>query len=165
MYGVSKYIPKTKSNVDQALEFISDPSIRATLQIEIANAKKLRTENSNLRAAFTHLSAPISTNLVNAPSFPSYEGPVEIAGTISPPTISDNAEITITASKPCTGLLSRYQIAILKEGIDAKRIRKEGFKVSEDGSVRNLRDDILLPPGFINAIETVIAAIGQTFSE
>jgi hypothetical protein len=53
--GSTRYVAKTKANVDQTVELIIDPSIRATLRVALDEAKRLRVVNDNLRAAFESL--------------------------------------------------------------------------------------------------------------
>ena len=60
--GSTRYVAKTKSNLEQALELITDPSIRATIRIALDEAKRLKVVNDNLHAAFKALK--VGTTLV-----------------------------------------------------------------------------------------------------
>ena len=53
--GSTKYVAKGRSQVEAALDLITDPSIRATLRMAIEEGKRLKVVNDNLHAAFKTL--------------------------------------------------------------------------------------------------------------
>lgn len=159
--GSPRYIAKTKSNVDQALDFISDPSVRTVLKEEIARAKKLREENAMLRNALSRLSIPTSEERLStlAPEDQSTQKPPSL-------TLTDNhlalgiardIEKRVVATAQSTSVISEALLKALTKGTDPERIRKCGFTPMEDGSITNVRGDHLFPVGFLTACEAVLA--------
>lgn len=151
VHGSTRYIAKAKSNVEQALEWISDPTVRAILSLEIATAKKLHTENANLRNAISRLSAPISTDLTPNPDTED-TGIRDLNEDRSLPNLVSAEEATFQYED---GFLSRDLIQVLKTAVDPLRIQKLGFTVQDDGSITNLRGDLLFPAGFVTACVSV----------
>ncbi len=151
--GSPRYIAKTKSNVDQALDFIGDPSVRAVLKEEIAQAKKLREENAMLRHAFSKLSIPREEELWQE-SQTMFQPQATVVSEVQP----------VSGLNQCDGVsrrLSRELLAALKKGSDPKRIRKQGFTVKDDGSIENARGDALFPPGFLTACKAILVEHGE----
>lgn len=147
--GSPRYIAKTKSSVDQALDLIGDHSVRAVLKEEIAQAKKMRAENAMLRHAFSKLSIPREEEI---PEEPQTEVVLESSNLpVTQPGLGN--EVRETKS----GKLPKRLIAALRKGSDPKRIRTLGFRVTEDGSIQNARGEAIFPPGFLTACEAVLA--------
>lgn len=141
--GSTRYIGATKSNVEQALELVTDPSIRATLRIAIEEAKRLKVVNDNLHAAFKNLQ--VGASLPSAPA-------IEPDGT-SPAT---SAPVPIAQAPALT---PRLRLALLK-GIDETRLAQQGLLIGDDGSIRNEAGDTVFPPSFVLAIQVALAADG-----
>lgn len=151
--GSPRYVAKTKSSVDQALDLITDPSLRAVLKEEIARAKKYREENATLRNAFSKLSIPTAAEVQIS------MGPV----TTLPPTQRATLEVATPSSpdsNPALSLLGEDLLGALQRGISKASLRKNGFKVNEDGSIWNERYE-LFPRGFITACRAILAAHGK----
>ena len=135
VFGATRYVAKTKSNVEQALDLITDPSIRETLRMALDDAKRLKVVNDNLHAAFKSLQV--------GASLPSSAAIVEPAPRLSGPG---------TGSE----LLSSRLLSALRKGIDASRLAQQGMHVADDGSIENEHRDKLFPPAFVTAIQTVL---------
>lgn len=132
--GATRCIAKTKSNVEQSLDLITDPSIRATLRVALDDAKRLKVVNDNLHAAFKSLQVGVS--------LPS-AAIVEPAPHLSGPTVGSE-------------LLSLRLLSALRKGIDASRLAQQGLHVADDGSIENEHGDKLFPPAFVTAIQSVL---------
>lgn len=134
--GSTRYVAKNKSNVERALDLISDPSIRGTIRFAIDDAKRLKVVNDNLHAAFKTLQ--LGQSLQNAASS-TQEGPD-----------------TPAQSKASTNVLSpRHRIA-LDKGIKESRLAQQGLHIAEDGSIQNDRGDKIFPPAFAFAIRAIL---------
>ncbi|ABE35892.1 hypothetical protein DR64_5398 [Paraburkholderia xenovorans LB400] len=136
--GSTRYVPKTKANVDQALELITDPSIRATLRVALDNAKRLKVVNDNLHAAFKSLQVGAVLHRLTVESEPSVSA----------------ADQGATAAS----LSQRYVIA-LRKGIDETRLAQQGLQVAQDGSIQSEQGDMLFPPAFVDAIRSILSNI------
>lgn len=132
--GATRYVAKTKSNVEQALDLITDPSIRATLRVALDDAKRLKVVNDNLHAAFKSLQ--VGTSL---PSAVIVEPAPHLSG------LGVGSE-----------LLSPRLLSALRKGIDGSRLAQQGLHVADDGSIENEHGDKLFPPAFVTAIQTVL---------
>lgn len=139
--GSTRYVATSKSNVDQALDLITDPSIRATLRMAIEEAKRLKVVNDNLHAAFKSLQ--IGVSLSPAPA-------------INPAKALASPVATVAASSART-LMPRLRAALAK-GIDETRLAQQGLSVGADGSIRNETRDLVFPPSFVTAIRAVLAS-------
>ena len=137
--GSTRYVAKTKSNVEHALELITDPSIRAILRVALDDAKRLKVVNDNLHAAFKTLTVGTSMSVSVTPS--------------TKATAPEVASPLVESSKP--GLAPRL-VNALKKGIDKTRLAQQGLHVGEDGSIKNDHGDKIFPPGFVSAIDAVI---------
>jgi len=152
--GSPKYVSKTKSGVDQALDFIGDPSVRAVLKEEIALAKKYRTENAMLRNALSRLSIPTVAENQGLAELTKANAPAE--GPVMNPVIE--AEVMTTNST--FYLLGEDLLDALQNGISKKAMRKNGWKVHNNGSVWNAQYEIF-PPVFIDACKAILTAHGR----
>ncbi len=132
--GATRYVAKTKSNVEQALDLITDPSIRATLRVALDDAKRLKVVNDNLHAAFKSLQVGASL-----PSAAIVEPAPHLSG-----------------SGAGGELLSPRLFSALRKGIDTSRLAQQGLHVADDGSIENEHGDKLFPPAFVTAIQTVL---------
>lgn len=135
--GSTRYVAKTKSNVEQALELITDPSIRATLRMALDDAKRLKVVNDNLHAAFKTLQVGAS-----------------LSQTAS---AKETISIQLPTSHVKTELAPRL-LGALKKGIDETRLTQQGLRICNDGSVENEHGDKLFPPAFITAVIAVLDA-------
>lgn len=127
--GSTRYVAKTKSNVEQALELITDPSIRATLRVALDDAKRLKVTNDNLHAAFKSLQVGASLT----PAAP--EAPAAIAAPAA--------------------LSPRLRNALSK-GIDPARLAQQGLSITDDGGIQNEHGDRVFPPAFVLAIQAIL---------
>ncbi|MDR6410023.1 gamma-mobile-trio protein GmtX [Paraburkholderia terricola] len=137
--GSTRYVAKTKSNVEHALELITDPSIRATLRVALDEAKRLKVVNDNLHAAFKTLTIGTSMSVSVTPS--------------TKATAPEPPSPVVESSKP---ELAPRLVNALKKGIDKTRLAQQGLHVAEDGSIQNDHGDKLFPPGFVTGIEAVV---------
>lgn len=132
--GATRYLARSKSNVEQALDLISDPSVRATIRVALDEAKRLKVVNDNLHAAFKSLQVGVTipTQPVQEQK-PPFPAPVQVATALSP-----------------------RHINALRKGIDDSRLAQQGLRVADDGSVENEHGDKLFPPAFVLAIRTIL---------
>ena len=130
--GATRYVAKTKSNVEQALDLITDPSIRATIRVALDDAKRLKVVNDNLHAAFKSLQvgATMPQAPVEAPALPAPD--------------LDVAQLT------------PRMVNALRKGIDSARLAQQGLRVGDDGSIENDQGDKLFPPAFALAIRAIL---------
>lgn len=131
--GATRYVAKTKSNVEQALDLITDPSIRATIRVALDEAKRLKVINDNLHAAFKALR-------VGASVVP------EAAAAHLPPLLP-----TIDKAS-----LSPRLWQALRKGIEQSRLAAQGLHVGDDGSIENDHGDKIFPPAFVFAIQAIL---------
>lgn len=131
--GATRYVAKTKSNVEQALDLITDPSIRATIRVALDDAKRLKVVNDNLHAAFKSLQ--VGATLPQA----TFEG-----APVLPAPGLDGAQLTPRMANA------------LRKGIDPARLAQQGLHVGEDGSIENDQGDKLFPPAFALAIQAIL---------
>ena len=131
--GSTKYLSKTKSQVEAALELITDPSIRATLRMAIEEGKRLKVVNDNLHAAFKTLQV----------------------GAIGAATTAKTAALTAPAKS--VEALSAKLIRALKKGMDRTRLAERGMQVHDDGSIRDGNGEVLFPAAFATALDAVVA--------
>lgn len=132
--GATRYLAKSKSNVEQALDLISDQSVRATIRVALDEAKRLKVVNDNLHAAFKSLQVGM-TLLPERPTGPREQLP---------------------APDQAATVLSLRLINALRKGIDETRLTQQGMLVAEDGSIENEFGDKIFPPGFVSAIKAVL---------
>ncbi|ABM35946.1 gamma-mobile-trio protein GmtX [Polaromonas naphthalenivorans] len=133
--GSTKYLSKSKSQVEAALELITDPSIRATLRMAIEEGKRLKVVNDNLHAAFKTLQVGASISAT-----PTTDGQTQVNGPITqfhavPPRL----------------------LRALKIGVDRTRLAERGMTVMEDGSITDAQGETLFPPSFVTAAEAFLA--------
>lgn len=138
--GSTRYVATTKSNVDQALDLITDPSVRATLRMAIEEGKRLKVVNDNLHAAFKTLQVGTSLAVASAA--------VPAKDLAHPP-------ITALPSPPAP---TPRLLAALFKGIDETRLAQQGLTVDADGSIRNEAGARVFPPSFVTAIRVLLAA-------
>lgn len=137
--GSTRYVAKTKSNVEQALEMITDPSIRATLRMALEEGKRLKVVNDNLHAAFKNLQVGASLS-------------------VQMPSTSIMSQHTTRAPTPGAGTtLSLRFLRALRKGIDSTRLVQQGLCVMGDGSIESENGDKLFPPAFVTAIKLVLS--------
>jgi len=141
--GSTCYIGTTKSNVEQALDLVTDPSIRATLRMAIEEAKRLKVVNDNLHAAFKSLQVGASLSLAHA----------------AEPDRASPASSTFLPIAQTPALTPRLRTALAK-GIDETRLAQQGLLVGDDGSICNEAGDRVFPPSFVLAIQAALAADG-----
>ncbi|MGH8328876.1 MAG: gamma-mobile-trio protein GmtX [Pseudomonas fluorescens] len=132
--GSTRYVAKTKSNLEQALALITDPSIRATIRIALDEAKRLKVVNDNLHAAFKAL---------------------KIGTTLTPPPPTDGVPPLATLIQESNNLSLRF-VKALRKGIDSTRLAQQGLHVGGEGSVENEHGDKIFPPAFVFAIQAVL---------
>lgn len=132
--GATRYVAKTKSNVDQALGLITDPSIRATIRVALDDAKRLKVVNDNLHAAFKSLQVGASL-------------PPEAAAEATPQLAAPGVE---------SESLSPRLLNALRKGVDPARLAQQGLCVGEDGSIENEHGDKLFPPAFVTAVQAML---------
>lgn len=139
--GASRYVGKNKSSVDQALDLINDPSIKATLRMALDEAKRVKVINDNLHAAFKTLQ--VGASLTAPTATPKIEiAPVPFA-------IEDS-------SKPTETTIPARLINALRKGINESRLAQQGLKVCPDGSIENEHGDKIFPPAFVLAIQHLL---------
>jgi hypothetical protein len=131
--GSTRYVSASKSNVDQALDLITDPSVRATLRMAIEEGKRLKVVNDNLHAAFKNLQ--VGASLIPAPAAAPAKELAPTAPTLTP----------------------RLRAALTK-GIDETRLKQQGLTVGENGSIQNEAGDRVFPPSFVTAIRAALAS-------
>ena len=134
--GSTRYVAKTKSNVQQALDLISDPSVRATIRLALDEAKRLKVVNDNLHAAFKTLQ--VGTSISN-----------------QEPATSDAPRMMYAQNAAPNQLLPRYRTALSK-GVNETRLAQQGLRVASDGGIENEHGDKLFPPAFVFAIHAVL---------
>lgn len=132
--GSTKYLSKTKSQVEAALELITDPSIRATLRMAIEEGKRLKVVNDNLHAAFKTLQV----------------GAIGAATTAETPSLPAPAK----SVEPLPAKLIRA----LKKGMDRTRLAERGMRVQADGSICDDHGEVLFPTAFATAVDAVLGA-------
>lgn len=132
--GSTKYLSKTKSQVEAALELITDPSIRATLRMAIDEGKRLKVVNDNLHSAFKTLQV----------------------GAVGAGTAKDS-QIAAPARASESPLSSRL-LRALKTGMDRTRLAERGMQVQADGSIHDEHGEVLFPPAFATAVGAVLAS-------
>lgn len=135
--GASRYVGKNKSSVEQALDLIIDPSVKATLRMALDEAKRVKVINDNLHAAFKTLQVGAT---LRAPKLEAASKPVAIEE------LSRSVEADIPAR-----LLNA-----LKKGIDKSRLAQQGLEVCPDGSIENEHGDKIFPPAFVLAIQYLL---------
>ncbi|BCG47168.1 hypothetical protein GEOBRER4_n1995 [Citrifermentans bremense] len=128
--GSTRYIAASKSRVEQALDLVSDPSVRATLRMAIEEGRRLKIVNDNLHAAFKNLHVGVSLS-------------------------TTSEEAGIKQNSPGQQLPQRFRAALAK-GIDETRLAQQGLVVEADGSICNEVGDRLFPPSFVTAILAVL---------
>lgn len=131
--GSIKYIPKNRSNVEEAISLINDPSVRAVIKIALEEAKRLKVVNDNLHAAFKNIQvgSNFNQNNKNDPNEDKLE--------------SEHKEI-----------LSFQLIQALEKGIDEKRLAQQGMNIEKNGSISNEFGDTIFPPSFVFAIKKIL---------
>ncbi|MFM0392925.1 gamma-mobile-trio protein GmtX [Paraburkholderia phytofirmans] len=137
--GATRYVAKTKSNVEQALALITDPSIRSILRVALDEAKRLKVVNDNLHAAFKTFQ--VGTALPKA----------------------ETQRPNLTHENAPTALSPRLLTA-LRKGLDETRLAQQGLQVAVDGSVQNDHGDKLFPPSFATAIQAILDNHGVSAS-
>ena len=152
--GSPKYVAQTKSGVDQALDFIGDPSVRAVIQEEIALAKKFRAENAMLRHTISRLSIPTVAVIQASPERVQVQAPHER------PALSETQTAEEITTRHSHNLLSEELLEALQDGISQASMRRNGWTVHEDGSVWNAHYE-LFPAGFLPACRAILAAHGK----
>ncbi len=135
--GSKKYLAKGRSQVEAALDLITDQSVRATLRMAIEEGKRLKVVNDNLHAAFKTL---------------------QVGAVQSPPT-APSAQGAITTDAAASPLTPRLRNALLK-GIDRTRLAERGFIVPDDGSIQTEAGDAVFPAAFVTAIEAALREWG-----
>ncbi len=136
--GSTRYVAAGKSNVDQALDLITDPSVRATLRMAIEEGKRLKVVNDNLHAAFKNLQIGASLTAVPA-AMPAREALPAPLPPLAKPTLTPRLR------------------AALAKGIDGTRLAQQGLSVDADGSIRSETGDTVFPPSFVTAIRALLA--------
>lgn len=131
--GSTRYVAKTKTNVEQALELITDPSVRATIRVALDEAKRLKVVNDNLHAAFKSL---------------------QIATVKQDPLLQLDEHQTNPVTSTIN--LSPQHLNALSKGIEPSRLAQQGLHIGEDGSISNDQGDKLFPPAFIFAVRSLI---------
>lgn len=147
--GSTRYVAKTKSNVEHALDMITDPSIRATLRMALEEGKRLKVINDNLHAAFKSLQLGASL------------GTQDSSVSLSP--VEPKALPAPHPDPPQS--LSPRLLNALRKGIDDTRLQQQGLKMGEDGSIENDHGDKVFPPAFVTAIKTVLGEKNNACSE
>lgn len=132
--GATRYIAKNKSNVEQVLDLITDPSMRATLRVALDDAKRLKVVNDNLHAAFKSLQV----------------------GATLPPQTGVETPLKLSTPSPEPENLPPRLLNALRKGIDPARVAQQGLRVGEDGSIETEQGDKLFPPAFVVAIQFVL---------
>lgn len=132
--GATRYVAKTKSNVEQALDLITDPSIRATLRVALDDAKRLKVVNDNLHTAFKSL---------------------QVGASLSQGTVAEAAP-QLQSPIPSSGALPPQLLNALRKGIDTSRLAQQGLRIQEDGSIENEHGDKLFPPAFAHAVQAIL---------
>ena len=136
--GSTRYVAKTKSNVEQALDMITDPGIRATLRMALEEGKWLKVVNDNLHAAFKNIQVGASLG----------------GRTTSPPvaTQQTSAVIPIDVGRA----LSPRLLRALKKGIDSTWLAQKGLRINTDGSIKNELEINCFRRLFVTAIKSVL---------
>ena len=132
--GSKKYVAKGKSQVEAALELITDPSIRATLRMAIEEGKRLKVVNDNLHAAFKTL---------------------QVGATPTPPA-APASHPAITSPASGSPLTPRLRNALSK-GVDRARLAERGLIVADDGSILTQAGEPVFPPAFVTALDAVLS--------
>lgn len=131
--GSKRYVAKGKSQVEAALDLITDPSIRATLRMAIEEGKRLKVVNDNLHAAFKTLQV----------------------GATPTPLAEPAGQAVIAQSAPGLSLSPRLRSA-LRKGVDRARLAERGLVVAGDGSIQTEAGESVFPPAFVAAVEAVL---------
>jgi hypothetical protein len=131
--GSTRYVAQDRSQVDAALDLITDPSIRATLRMAIEEGKRLKVVNDNLHAAFKTL---------------------QLGASIMP--VPPAAEPCIAAAVPAGETLSPRLRRALHKGVEPTRLAERGLSVQDDGSIHSEAGETLFPPGFVTAVRAVL---------
>lgn len=129
--GSTKYLSRTKSHVEAALELVTDPSIRATLRMTLEEGKRLKVVNDNLHAAFKTLQV----------------GAVGDAAAHAP---------QLATPAKSVGPLPAKLLRALKKGMDRTRLAERGMHVHDDGSIRDDQGEMLFPPAFATAVDALL---------
>lgn len=131
--GSTRYISKNRSNIEEVLSLINDPSIRATIKMAIDEAKRLKVINDNLHAAFKNIQ--VGSNLIQNNKNESLE-----------------EKIKYSEKK----ILSFQFVQALRKGIDEKRLAQQGLNIENNGSITNEHGDTVFPPSFVFAIREIL---------
>lgn len=131
--GSTRYVAQDRSQVEAALELITDPSIRATLRMAIDEGKRLKVVNDNLHAAFKTL---------------------QLGASIMPAITA--AELRPAAAAATGDTLSPRLRSALHKGVDPTRLAERGLSVLDDGSIHSDAGEALFPPGFVTAVRAVL---------
>jgi len=138
-FDESQSISKLNTDpIEYALGLISDPGAQAALRAYVRNAKRLREENINIRAAIKNISLPAET-----------------PGTPSKPNIHTDSIPQLLYQS-----LSLEYIQSLIVGLDRRKIEEWGY-VNEDGSVCDLQNFPVFPANFIPACHALLELLSK----
>lgn len=154
--GSTKYIAKTKSTVEQALDMVSDPSARAVLRAALNDAKRLKVVNDNLHAAFKKLS--VGADFARSGNTANGLTVGECLDEAVTQERGSNEYTPVTLIRPNKGSaeLTAKEKLILKRSIDPSRLAQNGLKVTEGGSIEDSHGNVLFPVGFVAVVTAVI---------
>ena len=118
--------------IEEALALVQDIGVRTGLLQVLAENKLLKHQNDQLRASFKGLS-------VSEKQFiPSTEPSCQV----------------VTSGNP---VLNEADLAALRRGMDSDRIIENGWMVQDDGSVVDDSGVVVLPPGFVHAVQKLLS--------
>lgn len=132
---------QAKTSVDRALALVNDHNVRYVLTLEVERLRKLKRENDDLRQALRHLSLHWD---------PSHN---KKSGSAKPSECETDVEKSAALDISITPRLLRS----LRQSIEPERLSSLGLREREDGAILDDRADVLMPPGFGEAIRTVLA--------
>lgn len=135
--GSTRYISQNQTNVDRALDMITDLSVRATLRMALEEGKRLKVVNDNLHAAYKNLQVGASL------------GTEQLSAALLPP---DGTSLQPETNQP----LSPRLLGALRKGIDKVRLDQQSLRICDDGSIANELGGKVFPPSFVTAIQAII---------
>jgi hypothetical protein len=126
---------------ERLLRLIPDPAVRAAVGAQLAEARKLKSENRLLQQ---HANLVIDMRPAGAPQLP--KQPVELLPSFA-------------------GRLKPSEVAALKEAISPKLLTSHGWQAHPNGKITTEKGRLIFPPSFVTAIQKVLAECGASTAE
>ncbi|SDP19444.1 hypothetical protein SAMN04489798_4975 [Pseudomonas arsenicoxydans] len=125
-------LTRGRSQLDVAVESLSDPAARAMFRQVIAENKLYKTQNDQLRSAFKELS-------------------------IRPPNDTVQSHVSTPIMQSPMQPLTRREIELLKRNLSPERFEENGWQIVEGGAVVDDSGVVVLTPGFMEIVAKLFA--------